>query len=377
MEPKPHMKKYFVKLMLMAVILAGILSACEAEVSIVGNAKEVNGEGDNAKEEKGEEGNAEEGNDKEDNAENVTNPFALSAEEQQKIDTIKARYLSIPTHFPGGYFITAPTTTPSYTLGEARNEVLQAGMDAINLVRYIAGIPDDVELDPEYTELSQHGAVLLMAVNALTHSPSKPEDMAQDFYDKGHQATSSSNISTVNLPSTTVFRYMDDSASHNVASVGHRRWILNPPMKRSAFGVGLTRYGLMYAVDMTRGFVEYEYIAWPSPGVFPTTFISNNLPWSISVNAQKYGRPDINKTEVTLKHLNSAQVWTFSSNTPSSASPPNAYYNIDQGGYGINNCIIFRPELDNSFQYKEGDVFQVVVSGLAEDLSYTVKIFGM
>jgi hypothetical protein len=123
--------------------------------------------------------------------------------------------------------------------------------------------------------------------------------------------------------------------------------------------------------------VDYDYVAWPSPSVFPIEFINNNLAWSVSVNAQKYGTPDMSKIEITLKHINSGQVWTFSNSTVSSTARLSTYYNIDKGGYGIRNCIIFRPALDNSFEYKEGDVFEVTVSGLDRDLSYTVKLFSI
>ncbi len=347
--------------MVIAIVLTGVFAACKKDNN--GNDDEDDSDivipGDNGKD--------------------TTNIYALTAAEQQKINTIKTRYSSIPTSFSGGYFITAPTITPSYTIGKVKNEILQAGIDAINVVRYIAGIPDDVELDNDYTELNQHGAVLLTAINQLTHYPAKPDDMDQEFYDKGALAARSSNISTANTPSTTVFRYMNDnSSSSNIESVGHRRWILNPSMKKSGFGVGATSYGLMYAFDRSRGTVDYDYIAWPSPGVFPIQLISSNtIPWSISVNVQKYGTPDINKIEVTLKDINSGKVWTFSNSTPSSTANQSAYFNINTGGYGISNCIIFRPELDNSFKYQDGDVFQVTISGLDKDLSYIVKMFSM
>jgi hypothetical protein len=296
--------------------------------------------------------------------------------EEQKIDSIKNRYRSIQTNFTGGYFITAPTTTPSYTIGKVKNEVLQAGVDAINLIRYIAGIPADVVLDAGYTDLNQHGAVLLSANNQLTHSPSKPANMDQGFYDKGYKAAQSSNIATSNLPYTTVFQYMDDSDPGNIDAVGHRRWILNPPMKKTGFGVGATRYGLMYSIDGSRNpEYDYDYVAWPSPGVFPANLFSNNIAWSISVNTQKYGSPDESKIEVILEHANSGKVWTFSNSTPVSTATGSTYFNVEKNGYGIRNCIIFRPALESSFQYQNGDVFQVTISGLDKDLSYTVKMF--
>ncbi len=299
--------------------------------------------------------------------------------EEQRINIIKSRYKPILENYQanatkGDYFITVPTIKP-YTTGKVKNEILQSGLDVVNFVRYIAGIPDDIVLDAEYTDLCQHGAVLLTAVGELTHTPSKPADMEQAFYDKGYQGTTHSNLSTWNFPPGTVFGYMDDSSPSNISKVGHRRWVLNPPMKKSGFGVGATDYGCMYSFDKSRGDIDYDYVAWPSPGVFPTDIFSNNTAWNISVNTQKYGNPDIDKIEVALKHINSGKVWTFSKSTQSSTANRSAYFNVDKGGTGIKNAIIFRPALERTFKYKDGDVFQVTVSGLDKDLSYTVKMF--
>ena len=301
-------------------------------------------------------------------------PDEYTAAELQKMSAIKTRYKAIQTNFSGGYFVTTPTVSP-YSIGEVKNEVLQAGVDAVNLVRYIAGLPDDVVLDAEYVDLCQHGAVLLTAIDKLDHTPSKPDDMDEEFFQKGYQATSRSNLSTVNVPSTTVFRYMDDNGANNLETVGHRRWILNPPMKKTGFGVGAARYGVMYAFDKSRsGTVDYDYITWPSPGVFPTEFIDYILPWSITVNAQKYGTPDANKITVTVKNLKNGEIWTFSNN---SSATPDTYFGVNKGGYGINNCIIFRPALSSLFKYQEGDVYEVTVAGLDKELSYKVKMFSM
>jgi hypothetical protein len=217
------------------------------------------------------------------------------------------------------------------------------------------------------------------ANNVLAHYPEKPEDMPQDFFDKGYQATSRSNITTGQSPSKSVYDYMDDSGSNNYASVGHRRWILNPAMKKTGFGIGATRMGAMYSFDRSRSpAAGYSYIAWPSPDVFPLTFISNNTPWSITVNAQEYGTPDYSKVVVALKDINRGTVETFSKDTPNQPNTARAmHFNVNTDGYGISNAIIFRRELSSSFQYSDGDEFEVTVTGLSKPLSYTVKLFSM
>jgi hypothetical protein len=299
-----------------------------------------------------------------------------------KMAEIRTRYTSIQTNFPGGYFITAPSITSPYAAGKVKSEVLQAGLDAVNLVRFIAGVPDDVELDDEYIDLCQHGAVLLNANNVLTHYPAKPANMPQNFFNKGYEATTNANIATVQLPSRSVYLYMEDDDASNYTVVGHRRWILHPFMKKTGFGVGATEMGVMYSTDgwswSSSSTVDYEYIAWPSPGAFPLTFINNNTPWSITVNAQKYGTPNYNNVVVTLKDLTRGTVWTFSENT---VNQPNTlrtmYFNVNTQGTGIANAIIFRPNLSSSFQYSDGDELEVTVTGLNMPLNYTVKLFSM
>lgn len=357
------MKRYLVRLMIATVVATGIFTACE---------KEENNSNDN-----GNENNNGNGSDTTNNGKDTAIFGQFTAEELQKINTIKTLYSSVQTNFSGGFFITIPTTTPSYTTGKVKNEVLQAGIDAINLMRYIASVPADVELSAEYSELCQYGAVLLTAINKLSHTPEQPADMDKDFFDKGYKATSSSNLATLNSPSGSITLYMDDSDPSNVDRLGHRRWVLNPAMKKSGFGVGATKYGVMYAFDKSRNTVDYNYVTWPAQGVFPVSFINNNLAWSLTVNTKIYGTPDINKIAVTLKHLNSGKVWTFSNSTSSSTERLSTYFNVEKSGYGVNNCIIFRPEFDGSFKYRENDEFQVTVLGLDKELSYTVKLFTM
>lgn len=285
------------------------------------------------------------------------------------MNIIKTRYANIQTSFTGGYFITPPSIVSPYAAGTVKPEVLQAGLNAVNLVRFIAGVPDDVVLDDGYTDLCQHGAVLLNINNVLSHYPTKPSDMPQDFYDKAYEATTHANISTNNLPTRGVELYMQDEDEDNYQIVGHRRWILNPAMKKTGFGVGLNRMGVMYSFDMSRSpAADYDYVAWPSPVAFPLAYVKYNTPWSITVNTQKYGS-SFSGVAVTLKDIRRNIVY--------SSTAGNMYFNVNTDGAGVPNAIIFRPELSSSFNYQDGDEFEVTVTGLSKPLSYTVKFFSM
>jgi hypothetical protein len=61
---------------------------------------------------------------------------------------------------------------------------LQDALDMLNFYRFLAGLPDDVDLKDEYTDLVQYGSVLNAAHGSIGHRQSKPSDMPDGFYQK-------------------------------------------------------------------------------------------------------------------------------------------------------------------------------------------------
>ena len=128
-----------------------------------------------------------------------------------------------------------PSLTAPYQAGKVTTEALQVATDRLNAMRRIAGLPA-VQLDLSLSEEAQYGA-LLLATSEFSHTPSKPADMDDGFYQKGYAATSSSNIAMGSDLAWSVDLFMYDSDSSNVAALGHRRWQLNPTMGKVGFGV--------------------------------------------------------------------------------------------------------------------------------------------
>ena len=298
-------------------------------------------------------------------------PFIITENDEQRMAEMKRRYAAIPKSFPN-FFTEVPTTSPSYKAGKVRPEVLQAGLDSLNLMRYIARLPDDVVLDDTQTDKCQHGAVLLTVLNQLTHYPEKPADMPQAFFNKAEDALATSNLAGYNTPHMAIEAFMSDEDTANRVSVGHRRWILNPRMKKTGFGVGAARFFVQYATDSSRETdVNMDYIAWPASGLFPSQFATGV--WHITVNTAKYGRPDINKVKVIMRHVNSGRECVMSKDS----LPQYAYFNVSLVNRGSDHAIIFLPVFsnNNSLSYLPGNEFQVTVTGLKEDINYTVKLF--
>jgi hypothetical protein len=152
-------------------------------------------------------------------------------------EEIREKWLEFKPSYTGTPYLSVPDTKEFTSSGQINNDFLIDGLKAVNWYRYLAKIPYDVELSDEYNLATQKGAVLLAAMDKLSHSPSpKPEGMSEEFYNTGVDATKTSNIfyysKVIGLESTVDSYMKDDSNESNMATLGHRRWIINPSMKK-------------------------------------------------------------------------------------------------------------------------------------------------
>ena len=290
---------------------------------------------------------------------------------------------------PSQIYITEPDLSAPYSAGSLRQDVLQAGLDRLNAVRRIAGLPA-VSLDDSYSAATQAASLVNAVNNVLAHNPAQPSGMSGDLYRQGADAAGRSNIAMYYgyLPADgpvafSVDMWMDDSDAHNIDRLGHRRWQLNPAMGRTGFGAVYTSdgglYSAEYAFDTSGSGADYDFIAWPSSGNFPAAdrLFHVNTAWSVSLNPGKYQTPSASGLTVTLTRAGDGKTWTFRSGERYAAADSGKYFNVEVGGYGVNNCIIFRP--DGVTRY-EG-VYTVTITGLrtrigeAAALSYRVDFF--
>ena len=157
-----------------------------------------------------------------------------------------------------------PSTTSPYSAGKLSNDTYDNALGMVKNIRYIAGLSTDIEWDDTYNERAQ-AASLVCAVNqALSHTPAQPVGMEDALYNLGYSGASSSNIamgySTLN--SAILTGWMNDSDSSNRDRLGHRRWILNPAMKKTGFGM-VGRYSAMHVIggSVSTGNVT---VMWPA-----------------------------------------------------------------------------------------------------------------
>jgi len=298
----------------------------------------------------------------------ITASLLLLAQPALAVDTsmrspaeIQARYQQLQPTYTGSPYAVAPTLAPPYSAGSLASGELQDGLDSVNYVRYLAGLPDDVTLDPRLNDDAQHGAVLL-AVGQFAHSQPQPSDMPTAFYDIANATTSVSNIG-MGYSDLWDFNLacMQDEDPVNLSSLGHRRWLLDPAMQNTGMGLAGTT-GDTYAVDESRvSAVTYDSIDWPCAGAFPAEMLDSYTPWSITLNPDVYSwTPGTADKTVTLRRIGDGKTWTF---TGADTDPNGPYFNLNTEGYGVPDCFIFRPDPNSVGGYQVGDAFQVTLSG--------------
>ncbi len=261
-------------------------------------------------------------------------------------------------------FAEDPSTTAPYAPGKVSDETLNSALATMNAIRYIAGL-DAVTLDDSYTEMVQAGALVNAVNRVLTHSPEKPIGMEDDLYNLGYRGASSANIASgySNLNSALINGWMYDGNASNIDRLGHRRWIINPTMKKTGFGI-VDRYSAMYSFDVSNRTAAQSGVIWPSQ-VMPAEYFGRNYPWSYSA-----GRT-LNTSSVSVKLVRESdqKTWNFSS------SDADGYFNVNNDGYGQSGCVIFRPTDLGKYV---GETFHVTInSGGSVLADYSVEFFSL
>ena len=283
-----------------------------------------------------------------------------------------------------------PSYLPPYYAVALSYEVIMPALNEVNYIRRLMGLPD-VVLSEEYTRRAQHGAVLLDILNTLTHTPSKPTDMNPEFYALAYDATTHSNLATrqqimggqtfgaISLIQS-IRDYMNDSDAYNISELGHRRWLMNPRMKYTGFGLSTRRgYASMYVIEEFRKGngksriltkkeydqylqwmkwpVNYEFVTWPvNMNLHPLMYFDAETAWCVVLNHDVFDKCNINSVNVSLIRLRDGGTWRFSS------KQSDGYFRISGGSIAYDECIIFRPM--NVGGYGHHETWRVQINGL-------------
>lgn len=146
--------------------------------------------------------------------------------------------------------------------GSVPNAAQQNGILRTNLYRWLVGL-GPVGLDAARRPQQQACAAVLVGLGGLSHQP--PAN-APCYTPEGAAGAGSSNLAGGARLADTVDLYVGDV---NVASLGHRRWVLNPSAQVTTFG-HKGRFGCMFSFSQG-GPVEVDFVSWPPPGPVPVS----------------------------------------------------------------------------------------------------------
>ena len=187
----------------------------------------------------------------------------------------------------------------------------------------------------------------------ITHTPPNP-GLPRAHYRIALIGAQNSNLHSGNSMAGSVEGYMDDSDPSNIEALGHRRWCLNPRMKRVGFGASRTT-SAMWAMNRSRKKVpDRAFVAFPPRGFMPIRFFRPHYAWSVSINPKHFRI--VSKTSVETKVYRLDQEYMKTGN-PIEVEK----HNVNEEGCGEESCIIFRPK---AFSLKAGSRYWVEIGGL-------------
>ncbi len=317
-----------------------------------------------------------------------------------------------------------PVLQPPYALGKGNEKHYEDALRFLNFIRYIAGLPDDLEMDETLNKRSQ-SVTLVNAVNGSnSHKPTRPAGMGDDlflpasedaikcnlriesvngwFYGKGSATAQGYNFHIL----SSLIGYAADNDSRNVTRVAHRRNMLRPMLKKTGFGYVKieestedgtnTNYSMLefssnHVGDKSRvKEPDYDFILWPPKGYFPTVFFNDNktgsdfYPWSVAINSKKHKiiNPLDISVEVTRKADNAKWViGKIDYVDQDSHGEEKSFLRVLKGNPYWPETIVFG--LDKKATYLANDQYSVIIKGVKDltgkdvPINYSVEFFDL
>lgn len=314
--------------------------------------------------------------------------FSLShAQTDARIGEIQSVWKELSPHYFDEPFSERPNLKSPFRAGKLKAEFIQDGFNLIRFVRFLAKVPNDLVLDEGLTEKAQHGSVLLSTLTQIAHQAPQPSGMAEDFYSLASQGLRQGNVSRqtgarANLPQL-IFDQIYDNRE-NSPHVGHRRWLLNPRLKKIGLGFSevietLRGDGVVMAQDQTRPPEEFGKVLWPAEGPFPLEFCPEETPWSVTLDPSVYRTPEVGQVQVQM--TTPERTLTFNPVKSADFDKPAEFAVINTQGYGVANAVIFRPPLKQ--RYEDGQTYRIKITGLqlasgtSTEINYSVTFFSL
>ena len=222
----------------------------------------------------------------------------------------------------------------------------------------------DMELVPKWNDLCDAAAEVCRANGQISHHPARPAGFDAERYAQGALAASKSNLSAGSGMLRSVDAYMDDSDPRNIDRLGHRRWLLNPRLKRLGIGAA-DRFSALWCMDASGSMAKgMEAVFYPPRGLLPVDFFGPRHAWCIILLRGQ--APRKKSIELMLHELDEYY-------QAKGEALPMDHSSLAPAAYGAGRCLIFRPQ---GLQVEVGRKYLLRVSfdaGKSEAFRYVVE----
>ena len=261
-----------------------------------------------------------------------------------------------------------PSTTSPYAAGTLSSASTQNAVNALNAMRYIAGVGYSVSNNSSYQSSAQAAALVNKVNGGLSHYPTQPSGMDNALYQLGYNGAGKSNIAFGSTnAAASIIQYLDDLGTNNSGTVGHRRWLLSSCLGQVGIGQ-VDNYNATYIMG-TPSSSYITDVAWPARKM-PTNFFNTNAQWSYATTTQNIGTAS--SITIRMTRRRDGKVWNLSNSqiTVNEVHETGTFI-----GYDKNGCIVWSvPDVGG---YRNGDVFDVTISGSKASKSYSVEFFDL
>ncbi len=183
-------------------------------------------------------------------------------------------------------FSVQPSAKAPYVAGKLQTQVVTDTINQINYYRWLYGV-NDVTVNSEKLDRNQKGAVVQAATDELTHTPTRPSDMSEEFFKEAYAGCYADydyngNCSYGDRSITdTIEGYISDL--YNISSgsyIGHRLNLLDLKADKASFGY-CNYYSTLSMYYGTTNNKE-KFYAYPSAGNFPMQNFVTNEYWHLN-----------------------------------------------------------------------------------------------
>ena len=303
----------------------------------------------------------------------------LPAYQRSKADIVQQFAQASPEDFDAPFFAETGSASAPYKEYVLSDETKENFVKLENFYRWLAGLTVFSNAEDVAWHNAAKGAVLteknVQLTGVLSHTPEKPDDMDDDFYQAGYEATSKSNIAYgFSFGQQSLYNLLRGFLNDEGFKIpGHRNTIMTRNGDRVA--AGYSEYGAVNTILCTgspnaQGTSEIgndqPAYAWPSPGYFPVEEITATSVWSVNLNTDLAG---LSAASYSVKITDLATGEEFIRD-----SADTGLYGSDAWG----KYISFRPPTAASFS---GKSYLVEVEHLTDSdglplmLTYTIHFF--